>query len=392
MEQSFERIGEHFYKRSYSTAKGEQRLKFYALFTDWKGIRRRFPLGSDEKSAKQGLRILEADNVKRVDFDKEREQRRAEEKRLTFSQWATLYFAEMISPDKRSVEWEKFVVKKLELRFGRMFLDEIDEPAIDDYRDRRLRDPVTRGKKIMKGTRISLTTCNLELAVLRMLLRLAKRKKKIKTVPDFNIIEDKSRKRDRIASEEEYTAILANMKRYHQRPLIGLYETSMRLNELLKLTWPKIDEKAGFIRLKAEETKEKRPRSIPISPALRVVLNELREEQSRAKVVNIHQRVFTKPNGLPIRNIRDAWLKALAAAKIKNLRLHDFRHTCITRWEMEGKPVGKIMAASGHHSIEMHNRYVNTKEHHLKDFFGVNVLLTTKKDGDSGEAKEAVSS
>src|SRR5215813_3855917 len=341
MEQSFERIGEHFYKRSYSTAKGEQRLKFYALFTDWKGIRRRFPLGSDEKSAKQGLRILEADNVKRVDFDKEREQRRAEEKRLTFSQWATLYFAEMISPDKRSVEWEKFVVKKLELRFGRMFLDEIDEPAIDDYRDRRLRDPVTRGKKIMKGTRISLTTCNLELAVLRMLLRLAKRKKKIKTVPDFNIKEDKSRKRDRIASEEEYTAILANMKRYHQRPLIGLYETSMRLNELLKLTWPKIDEKAGFIRLKAEETKEKRPRSIPISPALRVVLNELREEQSRAKVVNIHQRVFTKPNGLPIRNIRDAWLKALAAAKIKNLRLHDFRHTCITRWEMEGKPVGK---------------------------------------------------
>jgi integrase len=224
-----------------------------------------------------------------------------------------------------------------------------------------------------------------------MLLRLAKRKKKIKTVPDFNIKLDKSRKRDRIASEEEYAALLANMKRYHQRPLIGLYETSMRLNELLKLTWLKVDEKAGFIRLKAEDTKEKRPRSVPISPALRVVLNELRQEQSQAKVVNLNGHVFTKPNGLPIRNIRDAWLKAKAAAKIEDLRPHDFRHTCITRWEMEGKPAGKIMAASGHHSLEMHNRYVNTKEYHLKDFFAVNEVLTGKNESGAPVEKEAVS-
>jgi len=67
MEQKFERIGEHFYKRSYSTAKEEQRLKFYALFTDWKGVRRRFPLGSDEKSAKQGSEWI---SIKRGKIDR----------------------------------------------------------------------------------------------------------------------------------------------------------------------------------------------------------------------------------------------------------------------------------------------------------------------------------
>lgn len=118
MEQTFERIGEHLYKRSYSTAKGEQRLKFYALFTDWKGVRRRFPLGSDEKSAKQGLRILEADNVKRVDFDKEREDRQVQQARLTLSQWGKLYFAEMIKPDKTSADWEKRMFAKVECRLG----------------------------------------------------------------------------------------------------------------------------------------------------------------------------------------------------------------------------------------------------------------------------------
>ena len=40
----------------------------------------------------------------------------------------------------------------------------------------------------------------------------------------------------------------------------------MRVNELVKLTWDKIDDKAGMIRLKAEEVKEKAPRNVPISP------------------------------------------------------------------------------------------------------------------------------
>jgi hypothetical protein len=36
---------------------------------------------------------------------------------------------------------------------------------------------------------------------------------------------------------------------------------------------------------------------------------------------------------------------------------------------MAGIPPGAIMAAAGHHSLEMHNSYVNLNETHLKKAF-----------------------
>ena len=48
----------------------------------------------------------------------------------------------------------------------------------------------------------------------------------------------------------------------------------MRVQEMLKLTGEKVDEKAGVIRLKAEDVKEKAPRVVPISHNRYVNLNE----------------------------------------------------------------------------------------------------------------------
>ena len=36
---------------------------------------------------------------------------------------------------------------------------------------------------------------------------------------------------------------------------------------------------------------------------------------------------------------------------------------------MAGVPIGAIMAAAGHHSLVMHNGYVNLNENHLKEAF-----------------------
>ena len=98
-----------------------------------------------------------------------------------------------------------------------------------------------------------------------------------------------------------------------QRVLIALFETALRSGEAIKLTWAMVDEKAGFIRLSADYVKDKKKRTVPISPALRVVLDELRAEQS--KVANISNRVFTR-NGRPIRSIRTAFEMARDKAGI----------------------------------------------------------------------------
>lgn len=92
---------------------------------------------------------------------------------------------------------------------------------------------------------------------------------------------EKEPKRDRTASGDEYRALLGNMKRPAPRVLIALYETAMRLNEVIRLPLTYSDEKAGFIRLPAAYVREKKRRNVPISPELQTVLNELKAEQKK---------------------------------------------------------------------------------------------------------------
>lgn len=51
-----ERVVPKLYRHEYSTATGKQRIRFYGVFTDWLGIRRRFPLGEEREAGDQGNR------------------------------------------------------------------------------------------------------------------------------------------------------------------------------------------------------------------------------------------------------------------------------------------------------------------------------------------------
>src|SRR5262249_34949646 len=105
----------------------------------------------------------------------------------------------------------------------------------------------------------------------------------IENAPRFKgLLEDETcRARSGTVDPEDFAAILSHMNRPAQRYTIALYETSMRRNEPMVLTWDMVDLKAGLIRLPAEAVKEKYPRRTPISYNLRQVLEELRAEHKR---------------------------------------------------------------------------------------------------------------
>ena len=375
MNQKFECIEKHLYKRQYQTASGQWSTLYYVRFKDWKGKHRAFPVGSNLDTAREERTVYEARNIRREDFDADKEEKK---QRLTFSEWAQIYFRDKIDPDKRAggIDREKRSFKNLKPFFGSMDLDEITRSKVMEYRTRRGQDPIVRRGKIVQGKIISFVTINRELAFLRFLLNLAEDDGIIERAPKVKPPSEKDRKRDRIATAEEYTELLSHMRRPAQRVLIGLYETAMRVNELLRLTWEHVDERAGFTRLKAEEPKEKKPRSIPISPALRAILNELKAEQR--KVATIANRVFTR-QGQPIKSILTAFEFAREKAKIIDLHPHDFRHTAITCWSAMGIPRDIVMAASGHHSIQVHDGYVNIKQNHIKDAFSIVTTLLHEK-------------
>ena len=229
----------------------------------------------------------------------------------------------------------------------------------------------------------------------------------IEVAPKIKLDSEKKLARRRVVSDQELKALLDASPRYLQRVMIGLYETAMRREELVTLTWSRVDERPGLIRLLPEDTKEDDKRIIPIAPALADILTELRgcekiektsasaifastksnscgctflqnpinsqtlraEQRKLPSIANRSAaRVFTR-DGKPIASIRTAFELAKERAGVADVVLHDFRQTAITRWAEMGLPQEIVMKVSGHKSLAMHCRYVNFQEHHIKEAF-----------------------
>src|SRR5215470_14103514 len=145
MEQTFDRIGKHFYKRQYESAGGDWITLYYARFVcRLKKKQRVFPLGSDLAKAKDKLKKLEAQDVDRYDFDLDRQRAPAEKKRdgksepFTFAEWCDLYPTFDDVKRKRSLATDLTLIR-LHLRpfFGAMLLTEIAREALQRYVDSR---------------------------------------------------------------------------------------------------------------------------------------------------------------------------------------------------------------------------------------------------------------
>jgi integrase len=363
MSQTFEQVEKHLYKRQYETSNGDWSTRFYVIFVDWQKVRRRFPAGDNLNDARDELGRLRTLNKGRHDWDAEKKKVEEQKRRaITFSQWGNRYFADSLSPNalrENSADREKRSFALLENFFGDLPLVDINKAKILDYRKKRTADGV------------GFITINRELGFLRKLLNVGADQVPpiIDSVLRFKMPRETSRARTGTVDAEDFTAILSHMKRPAQRYLIGLYETSMRLNEPTKLRWDMVDLKAGLLRLPPEFVKENHPRRTPISWEFRQVLDELRAEQR--KVPNLGAYIFTRKNGQPITSIRTAFEKARHDAKLDRIILHDLRRSAISRWTDLGIPRDFVMAASGHKPSNVHDRYLNFTDKQLTDAFQV---------------------
>src|SRR5215471_15058716 len=145
MEQTFDRIGKHLYKRQYESAGGDWITLYYARFVcRLKKKQRVFPLGSDLAKAKDKLKKLEAQDVDRYDFDLDRQRAPAEKKRdgksepFTFDEWSEKYTTFDDVKRKRSLPDELTIIRlHLKPFFGSMLLTEIAREGLHRYVDGR---------------------------------------------------------------------------------------------------------------------------------------------------------------------------------------------------------------------------------------------------------------
>lgn len=157
--------------------------------------------------------------------------------------------------------------------------------------------------------------------------------------------------------------------------MILAMEMGVRRAELCGMSFDQIhdlDTDAPYANIKASQAKTEKKRSVPLSElaveAIKMLMNvhkELKEREAR----NMHQRKTDEElhnydlllAGLKPGSFSQAFSKAREKAGVKDIRVHDFRHICLTRlFEMNMFSITEIMSVSGHSNVNtLTKTYVN---------------------------------
>jgi len=141
----------------------------------------------------------------------------------------------------------------------------------------------------------------------------------------------------------------------------------MRRGELLNLKWSDIDREKGFIRLSAKDTKEGKPKSIPMNHFVREVLEGLPRHVH-------HDYVFTYKDN-PIghdfrRSLRTACRKAgipISSEDPDGFTFHDVRRTVKTNMLRAGMDKALRDTILGHSLEGMDEYYLKPSEEDLRE-------------------------
>ncbi len=168
----------------------------------------------------------------------------------------------------------------------------------------------------------------------------------------------RERKRERFLTRDEYRRLgdvldeaeKGRMSVYTVTAIRVLMLTGCRRNEVLELTWDDVDRTTGELRIRHAKTG---PRRVPLTPLVAEILDAL-------------PRVEGKPWVFPGRgadgrlvNINAPWQALCARAGLKDVRIHDLRHSYASRALALGESLTTIGGLLGHTKVRTTARYAH---------------------------------
>jgi len=186
------------------------------------------------------------------------------------------------------------------------------------------------------------TTINRKLAGLRKVLKFSLKRKKLDECPYFTLQSEKENQRYRWITADEERYILEYFRDFKgdeemEGFFIVLVDTGMRRGELLNLTKNDVNFNNSMVSI--WETKADLPRSIPMTPRVKKVMEE------KIKV-NSH-RLFNKG----VHYYRWRWDKMKEELNLKDVVVHTLRHTFASRLAQRGGNIYHIQKLLGHRDI-----------------------------------------
>lgn len=273
-------------------------------------------------------------------------------KPLLFKEWALRYVElEEVKRLRSFRDRNRIVRQQLIPFFGSTLLQEIRPEQVEAYRVQRRR---------ADGTATSLQTINNDHIILKHCLNVAIRRGLLVSNPACKVpLPNPHNERDRVLSEDEWTRLYEAAAPHLKPILLTAYHLGQRFGEIVQLSWDRVDLQRGFITLRAVDTKTKKPRQIPLTPAVRLTLAEL------SKVRRLTTNHVFLYEGQPVKEVKTAFTTAKKVAGVTNFRFHDLRHCAATNLRRAGVDTATAMRIVGHKSERMWQRYNSIEENDL---------------------------
>ena len=173
------------------------------------------------------------------------------------------------------------------------------------------------------------------------------------------VVKNRERPRERFLSEAEFRRLGRILAEAEARPGVSVHAiaairllllTGCRKNEILTLRWSDVDLRARELRLADSKTGA---RVVPLSPEAAAVLAGIPRIKGNPHVIP------GKVAGAPLHNLDNLWRRIRARAGLRDVRLHDCRHSFASRALALGEGLTMIGRLLGHARVETTARYAH---------------------------------
>jgi integrase len=228
-----------------------------------------------------------------------------------------------------------------------MPMNEIDEEAVDKFND-----------SLVAFNYSSSTITNI-LGELRVVLKLAKRWKRIKSVPDFSVPGKQLGTVDKIISMQDLAILLKNALPEVRLPILFAVSTGVRFGSLVAAKWGDFDftdatflVQRSFVEGKMKHPKSRKNRIISLDDQ---ILSVLLFHRKNSKYHKDEDFIFPRPDGSNYcyRELYPLLIKSCDRAGINRISWHWFRHTYITMLTMAGVTPRIVQELAGHSDIRL---------------------------------------
>lgn len=280
---------------------------------------------------------------------------------MTFQELSDQYLAQPFAQNKGYVF--RLSLRRFNEYFGNKIVDQIKDSDLRNYQAKREQEDYAR------------STIAQQIDSGKGVIRQAYRDKKIdqdtyQTFLGFTGLHKRNGKVKEITvSNDQFNAIYENIKDRSKNPFKILYRTGCREGEILNLRWNRVLWDKREIQLRAEDTKEKKEKIIPMDEEVYSILSEtyerVKDQSKTVKQVTPEDFVFNHRKGHLnkdhfIWDLRQACKKTgipYGRFNPNGITCHTLRHTLITNAGRANVPPIQTMAITGHSSTEMHQHY-----------------------------------